>query len=382
MSSDDSHLYAPAGPNDSRSPCPALNALANHGYLPRDGRNITQAQLVSTLRDVYNISCPFGTILAVGGLALCGRKKPGLTLARELDLHDLARHNAIEHDGSLVHADAPDPKDKYAPAAVDPALLQQLLNVEPQTSTVDFVDASLSLEDLCRAQVRRQSAGQSRPLNALHAFFARGELALLYEVMGVTPADARRMSMAWTLELEREQERDSAEASPTVAERQLEAETKTALPAAAEELGVGASELEWIYHVLDSTGLASDGGRERAQAREETEKREQEEKNPGDSLGTSGEGKTASAPLDMDVKLASAVAEDGDAGAMEERRAGKGRRAAKVVPKRFLEQWLGEERLPEGWERPTKAIGHTTLHTRAQQIGKMEDAMRAEARDH
>lgn len=27
------------GPGDLRSPCPALNALANHGLLPRDGRN-------------------------------------------------------------------------------------------------------------------------------------------------------------------------------------------------------------------------------------------------------------------------------------------------------------------------------------------------------
>ncbi|KAH6654786.1 Chloroperoxidase [Truncatella angustata] len=31
--------YCPAGPDDIRSPCPILNSLANHGYLPRDGRN-------------------------------------------------------------------------------------------------------------------------------------------------------------------------------------------------------------------------------------------------------------------------------------------------------------------------------------------------------
>ena len=34
------YRYQPPGPDDSRSPCPALNALANHGYLPRDGKNI------------------------------------------------------------------------------------------------------------------------------------------------------------------------------------------------------------------------------------------------------------------------------------------------------------------------------------------------------
>ena len=35
------YRYQVPGPNDSRSPCPALNALANHGYLPRDGKDIT-----------------------------------------------------------------------------------------------------------------------------------------------------------------------------------------------------------------------------------------------------------------------------------------------------------------------------------------------------
>jgi hypothetical protein len=32
-------------PGAVRSPCPALNALANHGFLPRNGKNITLAML-------------------------------------------------------------------------------------------------------------------------------------------------------------------------------------------------------------------------------------------------------------------------------------------------------------------------------------------------
>ncbi|KAK8062027.1 Chloroperoxidase [Apiospora phragmitis] len=31
--------------SDSRSPCPGLNVLANHGYHPRDGRNINKTVL-------------------------------------------------------------------------------------------------------------------------------------------------------------------------------------------------------------------------------------------------------------------------------------------------------------------------------------------------
>ena len=40
FSDESKYEYEAPGPNDSRSPCPALNTLANHGYLPRDGKNI------------------------------------------------------------------------------------------------------------------------------------------------------------------------------------------------------------------------------------------------------------------------------------------------------------------------------------------------------
>lgn len=57
------HQYQAPRPNDSRSPCPALNALANHGYLPRDGKNIPpnvlqralQVDLIDTLKKLIII---------------------------------------------------------------------------------------------------------------------------------------------------------------------------------------------------------------------------------------------------------------------------------------------------------------------------------------
>ena len=37
------HQFIAPGPDDARGPCPGLNALANHGYLPRNGRaNVVQ----------------------------------------------------------------------------------------------------------------------------------------------------------------------------------------------------------------------------------------------------------------------------------------------------------------------------------------------------
>lgn len=47
-----------------RSPCPGVNALANHGYLPRNGRNISLEQFITGITEGYNYDTNF-TIFAV-----------------------------------------------------------------------------------------------------------------------------------------------------------------------------------------------------------------------------------------------------------------------------------------------------------------------------
>lgn len=44
-------MYAPRQPTDIRSPCPAINSLANRGYIHRDGRNVLAGDLRSTLNE-------------------------------------------------------------------------------------------------------------------------------------------------------------------------------------------------------------------------------------------------------------------------------------------------------------------------------------------
>ncbi|KAF9872307.1 hypothetical protein CkaCkLH20_10134 [Colletotrichum karsti] len=92
--------WQPAGPGDVRSPCPMLNALANHGFLPHDGRHITLDILKKALNDAANI----GEDVATGAFT------PGLTTnptpnADFIDLDMLNKHNVIEHDGSLSRRD-------------------------------------------------------------------------------------------------------------------------------------------------------------------------------------------------------------------------------------------------------------------------------------
>ncbi|ETO60934.1 hypothetical protein F444_20930 [Phytophthora nicotianae P1976] len=74
-------------------PSPSVfNSLANHGYLPRDGKELTPQLIRDAIMDVFNVD---------EGLVerLTRPLPPQLTLA------DLSVHGFIEHDASLVHDD-------------------------------------------------------------------------------------------------------------------------------------------------------------------------------------------------------------------------------------------------------------------------------------
>ena len=134
---------------------------------PRDGRRISVVQLVRALVDVYNFSVPLAVVLSLVGVILCGNWW-------SLDLHQLAKHGIIEHNGSLVHMDAR-PHEDYAPISVDPALVAQLLAVTPAPG--------LSMRDFAKARALRDSS-ISTPLDKIHAEIARGEAALTIQTFG------------------------------------------------------------------------------------------------------------------------------------------------------------------------------------------------------
>jgi len=93
--------WVPRKEGDSRCSCPALNAMANHGILPHDGRNIKFTEMTQKIRTTYNFSstfCLFVPNYAAGYLKKNYNKDT-------FDLQDLDLHNAIEHDGSLVRED-------------------------------------------------------------------------------------------------------------------------------------------------------------------------------------------------------------------------------------------------------------------------------------
>jgi hypothetical protein len=46
---DDVGVFMPPLDSDIRGPCPGLNSLANHGFLPRDGKNIHVTDIVAAM---------------------------------------------------------------------------------------------------------------------------------------------------------------------------------------------------------------------------------------------------------------------------------------------------------------------------------------------
>lgn len=74
-------------PNLDRSPCPMLNSLANHGFIPRNGRNVSIDQLVNALDEALNVSP-----LSTRPVAELGATTSTTGNPTTLHLKDLAKH--------------------------------------------------------------------------------------------------------------------------------------------------------------------------------------------------------------------------------------------------------------------------------------------------
>ncbi|KAK7046117.1 hypothetical protein VNI00_007120 [Paramarasmius palmivorus] len=123
------HEYREPQQGDVRSVCPALNTMANHGYIPRDGQNLTFSTICSGLKACYGLSTPLAIFLTLGGFLLIGRLPFALPFGIEslfsprnpdgsklvpgvINLHLIGLHGGTEHDASLVHDDCEEGK-KY-----------------------------------------------------------------------------------------------------------------------------------------------------------------------------------------------------------------------------------------------------------------------------
>ncbi|KAF9443217.1 aromatic peroxygenase precursor [Macrolepiota fuliginosa MF-IS2] len=114
---DKAHPWKAPGPNDFRGPCPGLNTLANHGYLPHNGIT-TPAEIVTAVMEAFNMDnnlAKFAAYVAhlvdgnlLTGLISLGHATPetGPAPPAPALAGGLNTHLVFEGDSSITRADA------------------------------------------------------------------------------------------------------------------------------------------------------------------------------------------------------------------------------------------------------------------------------------
>jgi len=122
------------GPGDVRSPCPALNTLSNHGYLPHSGKGLTTADIISAFAIGQNFAADTVTEAAAGALAICSAETGVNCTSWDLDMID--KPHAIEHDNSLSREDYNFGKDNNT--VFSPRVWGQVLGIWRRAEIIDF----------------------------------------------------------------------------------------------------------------------------------------------------------------------------------------------------------------------------------------------------
>ncbi|KAI0324618.1 Cloroperoxidase [Cubamyces sp. BRFM 1775] len=174
--------YVPPREGDSRCSCPALNAMANHGLLPHNGKNIKFTELTSAVRRVYNFAptfCYYVPNYIATALVRDYRSD-------RFDLSDIDAHNCIEHDASLTRIDTYHDQDQ-GKIAHD--------FVEEVLSSGTGPEGNLTKADLSRLLgKRRVEAKQRNPkfsLAFIHKMFGSSNGSTLLTIFGGRVKDLR-----------------------------------------------------------------------------------------------------------------------------------------------------------------------------------------------
>ncbi|KAK3989072.1 Cloroperoxidase [Cladorrhinum sp. PSN332] len=96
------HEWIAPTSKDSRSSCPGLNSMANHGWLPHSGKNIDLAALQHAVKGAFNFA---PDALDETFQAAVDFKLTTTGNSSTINLGDLDLHDAIEFDGSISRND-------------------------------------------------------------------------------------------------------------------------------------------------------------------------------------------------------------------------------------------------------------------------------------
>jgi len=174
--------YVPPTEIDSRSCCPALNAMANHGILPRSGRGITFPQMNAAIRSTYNFGPSFCFFVPHFAAQMLNRRYWSDTC----DLSDISVHNCIEHDASLTREDTFHSPDQSKPNV---ALIEELLACGTGPG------GNLTPADLARFSGKRRTEARRKngqfSLSTFQKIFGSSNTATLLTIFGGKVEDLR-----------------------------------------------------------------------------------------------------------------------------------------------------------------------------------------------
>ncbi|PKX90444.1 uncharacterized protein P174DRAFT_413317 [Aspergillus novofumigatus IBT 16806] len=173
-------FQAPIQATVSRSPCPALNALANHDILPRSGKHISYGQMSHAIQHAYNLAPSLADQLTASAYQLDqGRGW--------VDLQDLSALNVIQHDASFTRPDIAFCPNQSVP---HPDLVDRFLSHASNGKSLSLDDI-VYFSGLRRAECKRSNGQYSMTWSFLHQFFGSGNNALMYSIFGGDVDDLR-----------------------------------------------------------------------------------------------------------------------------------------------------------------------------------------------
>ncbi|KAI9258528.1 Chloroperoxidase [Sporodiniella umbellata] len=173
-----------------RSPCPMLNTLANHGFIPRDGRNIAPTDFFNALM-LLRAPPTFTVSFLIYVFFIYHKGSPTMPFISQfayspsIDLDRLTTYNMIEHDVSLTRQDYALPP--YSTNFPVPHYVERLVLLSKLNNTLELQNYfTLKNEHDARKLRWLESYRDNKNLQySLSQQFASGiECSLLLDIIG------------------------------------------------------------------------------------------------------------------------------------------------------------------------------------------------------
>ncbi|KAJ8092777.1 hypothetical protein PM082_023605 [Marasmius tenuissimus] len=170
------HQFQAPTETDARGPCPGLNTLANHGFLPHDGKNITIKMVLKAGLEGFNVHRDLLLLAAKAGVMASPSDD-------EFSLSDISLHGNIEHDASVSRVD----RDLGNNVPFNEEIFTTLANSNPG---VDYYNAT-SAGQVQKARLEHSKANNPNLHNTIKEILIRTRESALYLLVMGDPATGK-----------------------------------------------------------------------------------------------------------------------------------------------------------------------------------------------